>query len=218
MEGYGCVRTTRNGPCKGRRLEYNIGPKRLTMCRRHKTAYDADAAEALRRVGEEHDDGLHEGDKAAFADRHARGEFWVRCQKCSDEIASEELGVAPDKVARATEIKSAMEADERRRLRVEEEVKSALKENGASVLDIVARHGGSAEALIAKHSLWLKVLMFMEGRERYDRETGKYVKESLDLVDAYDRVADQCKDNLLRNRLDEYDREAASNFVRLMEF
>jgi hypothetical protein len=209
----GCVRTMRNGsPCTRVRLNYGIGPNRVTLCNFHLKKYREEEQGVQIQVEREHDDGLHDEGKQAFADRHARGEFWVACGKCADEIAGEELGVSPDKVLRAQEIKNAMEADERTRKQVIDRVRNSLSEaNDDALLSIVRKEAGNIEEVIAKNGLWQQVIARMQGVNRF----GHSVSEPVDLVDAYEEIKTRTTESLVADRLDDAERHAASLFVRL---
>jgi hypothetical protein len=207
----GCAVTVRGGrACQNRRLNFSIGPLALTLCNRHLSAYQEERAARLIQVEREHRDGLHgEGeDRKVFAQQYESDKFWLYCQKCIDELASEEIGVSPDQVAEGKQIKRAMEQAFDQETKVVAAFRSRLEKHALTALtsDLDST---VYSLLLAKH--WRRVQMFTVDKSYIG---GQYVV--LNIVEAYNRVKEEVTKELITNRIDNAnEREAGSAFVRL---
>lgn len=208
-----CARTTRNGPCRGRSLQFGIGPAMLTLCRRHRRLYDAEHERQLARVLSQHQQGLHgEGDdRKAFAERHVSGdgEHYLTCRSCYEEMQADELGVRPDHVAEAMRINRSMERDLTEAAQSVQTFKAKLEEDVFWAIRAYADRVVKYQYLAA---CWKDVRDTI-GRDR--RNDQGEVDGQYDIVDAYQQVVKQVSDRLIKNQLkDKNDREAAASFIR----
>ena len=211
MSMYACVRTLRNGnPCRGQRLNRNVGPEHITLCNKHLAKYNEERTIVLDRIERDHKDGLHgeDAERQQFAVEYASGEFFVICASCRDELASEELGVPQEDVELARIVKEKMtQSDERL-----EDVKSRFIE---SFVDDPAHALGWYADDVKKEAYtnekWKRVEQLVEGADSW-RGT-----PPMNLVEAYNAVVEEMRSSLLLNRIkDDDERAAAAEFIRLI--
>jgi hypothetical protein len=172
--------------------------------------YNAERREMLERVGRDHDMGLHgEGeDRRSFTDPYPVNEFMLMCQKCQDELASEDLGVRPDQVQLATWVKNRIDEAAQD---LENAKTSFMKYWEAGNIPLAIEHYG--QIIIEStyvYELWAKVASPMEG---YDRETGTSFE--LNLADRYLKIVEGLTEQLVGDSFrDDYKRHEASKFIR----
>lgn len=213
---YSCVANTRNGACPNNPVEsYYFGSDEdgdaftVRLCRRHNRMYREEAARLDRTIASEHDSGLHgEGDdRKAFADQHIRGEYWkVRCSTCKDEMASEGLGVNPEQVQEALVIQERKDRHERNIAKFIERFTESVEKRGP-VSAITGSHD-SAVVFEIQDELWKRVQAYMEGAFSWAGS------DKMNLVDAYNKVVEEQKQQLINDRIHDEHRSAVSRWVR----
>jgi hypothetical protein len=201
----------RGEACKGSRLN-TVGPddRRFQVCMKDLTKYNEAHDYLVERLKADHAEGLHgEGEeRKQFAETHtdSTGWFSLRCTECRDEIAGEELGVAPGQVDEARTIARYRD----RALESYESAQSSFMEvwskDPALAMD---RYGEN----VRKHGytcrLWGKVALKMEA---------DYTGRKLGLVDAYEEVQGEVKLSLIHNTIHStLERECASSFVMVAD-
>jgi hypothetical protein len=209
----GCMRTKRDGsPCmRSRSFSYSVGPKGLTLCGFHKTKYEAEQVLKLQQVERDHGYGLHgEGeDRKVWTERHpdATGEFWLSCRKCRAEMESEEFGVRPDQVEEARRITRRMESDIQS---YDETEKRFVSEVALNPTRAVRDYGSTLTRAYMVLGFWNRVKGYV-GTENDGKK--------LTLVDGWEMVVEEVKENLVRDLYDsDEERKAASQWVRRMFF
>lgn len=211
---HSCMVFQRNGAmCRGQRLSHYLGPKEITLCTRHKKKWDEEAALVAARIQTEHEQGLHgQGDeRKAFADRHDRGWVWGRCRPCEQEMASEELAVKPEQVDAALRIKRLMEADRQELANVASRIEQASSDR-KSLISAVLQWSHRLERYKHRCDLWDEVENAREGR------VGWQEVRPMNLVEAYDQIAELYKSKLIQNGIPEEDRRSVtSRWVLAME-
>ena len=196
-----CYGVTRNGNCPNNPSDYTVGPAKLTLCRRHKRMWDDEYTRLRDVIISEHEAGLHgEGDdRKPFAELHTRGEYWhLKCRQCTDELASEELGVKPEHVAAAQDITRSMKGAQERLDKAVSRFNEAAKANGLGYA--IRNYGDAVMEAEWHHSRWARV-------------TNVMTNGNMDVVEATKRVREEVVNELIHDMVSDASRHAASRWV-----
>jgi hypothetical protein len=200
---YRCSFLTRNGACASERGIQAFGPKRLSACRRHGRMYDEELVNLQQRLKMDHDQGMHgTGDaRKPFAELHtdSSGLFNLSCGDCRAAIQADELGVAPDKVQDASQIKRYLQKVQESHDNLIKNFKELVDQD--RILRAIDSYGDEIKQNDVEHEWCQNVLSAME-------------EHSIDIVEAFDRVCATARRELLMNRGSEEYREGLSMFIR----
>jgi hypothetical protein len=173
------------------------GEKQRYVCARHFKQWNVDRDRELAELKRDHQMGLHADNREAFIGTISDEYNISSCSDCVEERRAEQYGVNPDQGFKASMIDAKMKKD---REMYEEALQSmataAKEENGLYFLRHYADDVIQTEEL---DRLWHRVQSLVN--EGYS-ESWSAPKTKLNIVDAYERVVAECKDNLISSRFD----------------